>query len=326
MKNMKKTYAAAIIGAGRIGAGFDAPLSRRVLTYAHAFKKNARTSLLGFVDTDATRAEREANRWKTRAVQRLEDLCAGRPPDIIVIATPDDTHEALLLQALSLKPRIIVCEKPIAQSINAASLLREKITETNIPVIVNFSRRFDPTVRRIRRELIEGMYGEIISASCIYVRGTIHNGSHFIDLARSFFGELRMYAMQSCVEDYSASDPTVGGYLSFERCDPFYLIPGDGGAFSMAEFDILTEKGRIRFSEEGQYVTLQQAVDDPVWKGFRALGRPRTKKTQLLKSMTYLIRHVVAVLDGTEQPESTALEALDTNDVCVRLVESLKER
>jgi predicted dehydrogenase len=322
---MKEIYSVAIIGAGRIGATLDAPFSRKVLTYAHAIRKNPRLRLVGFVETDAARAAREADRWKTRAFQSIEELSAERIPDIIVIASPDDTHEAMLVQALSLKPKLIVCEKPIAQSTEGAALLRQRISEAGIPILVNFSRRFDPTVRRFRQELVEGKYGAILSASCIYVRGTIHNGSHFIDLARFLFGGLLAHSMSFQVNDFSANDPTVGGVMSFERCKRFFFIPADGRAYAMFEFDIMTEKGRIRFSDSGMEVTFQDVVDDPDWKGFRALGRPVTKKTHLIESMTNFVHHIVAVLDGTEQPESTALEALETNDICVRLVEGLKE-
>lgn len=66
---MGKSYNVLIIGAGNIGAFFDMPYSKNVLTHAHAFSKVEGFNLLGFVDVDNKKAIEAANIWNAKALK-----------------------------------------------------------------------------------------------------------------------------------------------------------------------------------------------------------------------------------------------------------------
>ncbi len=314
--SMTDKYKVAIIGAGRIGAGFDVPSSKNILTHAHAFSANARTRLVAFVDTDPKQAEKAANKWSTSAFTNVAEMFSSVHPDIVVIASPEDTHVPLLSEVGKLAPRLIVCEKPVTTSQDEFDGIR---TLSSVPVIVNFRRRFDATMQQLQKDIGGGKFGPVISASAIYSKGLLHNGTHVIDLARFLFGEMQTSTTLSSINDWEGG-PTIGAYLSFEKCPRFHLMHGDERAYSVFELDILTEKKRFRFFDEGFVLSTQDVTDDPVYAGFKVLGEAKTEKTDLINAMARLAEHAVNVLDGKELPRSDLDNALKTERACFHIV------
>lgn len=182
MSSKKQIYKAVIIGAGRIASGFDTPRSRDVLTHAHAVLNNPRVELVGMTDIDAKKGRKEALKWKTVFFNNEEEMITRTSPDIVIIATPDSTHAEILLRVLQKHPRLIICEKPVVSQKNEIEMIHTAAAKDPIPVIVNFRRRFDPTVITIRNALFAGEYGEVISANAVYTKGILHNGGHIMNL------------------------------------------------------------------------------------------------------------------------------------------------
>ncbi len=326
MSSKKQTkYKAVIIGAGRIASGYDKPHSSRILTHAHALTNNVRTELVGISDIDAIRGKKEADKWGVAYFNDHKLMLNVLRPEIVVIATPDATHKKILLDVLARNPRVVVVEKPVVNEKSEIEIVRRAAKKAGIPVIVNFRRRFDGAVNEVRDALIKGRYGSVLTASGIYSKGILHNGSHMIDLARYLFGEATTSKMHFIVNDFPDGEPSMGGVVTFERCPQFYLMTGDERSFYVFEFDIITEKRRIRFIDEGRQMVIQEVISDSVYPDDRVLGKATTKKTQLADAMTRMVEHVVCVADGKESPRSSLEEALRTQETCYRLLGSLKK-
>lgn len=321
----QKKYKTVIIGAGRIASGYDKPHTKQILTHAHALTDNVRVELVGISDIDATRGKKEAHKWGVAYFNDHKSMLSILKPEIVVIATPDDTHKKILLDVFAYNPKVIVVEKPVVNEKRDIEAVRRAAKKTGIPVVVNFRRRFDVTVNEVRDALIKGRYGSVLSASGIYSKGILHNGSHMIDLARYLFGEVTNSKMHFNVDDFPEGEPSIGGVVTFERCPQFYLMTGDERSFYVFEFEIVTEKRRIRFIDEGRRVVIQEVVADTVYPEDRVLGESKIKKTQLADSMTAMVEHVIRVADGKESPHSSLEEALRTQETCYRLLSSLKK-
>ncbi len=307
------THRAAIIGAGGIGCGQDGPDTSAILTHAHGILLNARLELTALVDTNADTAAKEGERWGAKAYTDIDAMFAETKPDIVVIATPDDTHAQMLDYVLTQTPKLVVLEKPVAT--NDAEADRLRALRTKIPVIVNFRRRFDPIVAGLADALRRGEHGRILSAHGTYVRGILHNGSHMLDLARLLFGEIRSATpdSSSVIRDFPEGLPTIGGTAVFERCPEFHLTPADGRERFIFELEIGTEKKHFHFTDEGMRLTEQTGT-----------GRARTVKTGLDMAFTALYAHAVAVLDGREEARAGLADALKTHDACMKFAEGIK--
>lgn len=158
-------HKALIIGAGRIGAGFD--WSDDAYTHAGAYKAlTDRVDLLGFVEPDPERAGAAKRKWLLPAYDDLADALGYVKPDVVSICTgPDDRAEILSLVDACPSVKGIWCEKPWR-----GSYPRQ-------PVQVNYLRRADPDHRYI---------ANIKSASILVVYGKDDETTkcHFLDLAK----------------------------------------------------------------------------------------------------------------------------------------------
>lgn len=295
-------YSVAIIGAGKMGAGYDSPDSKEVLSHAHAFKANPKTNLIGIVDTDTARGQHEAVRWSTSYYPSLAELLKTTTPDIIVIATPDMTHAQVLEEALAARPRLIICEKPIASNVRDADHIRRLNATSTIPTIVNFSRRFDTSMVNLQKEL-EPLH--IVSAHARYGKGTHHLGSHLFDLLRFFFGEMTTCKADSKIEDYT-EDPSYGGRASFERCPKVEITVVDSRIESVFDLDIISTDARFRLFELGHKLETPAGVESTGLSGVTAT----------------LVQHAIAVIEGREGPFVSVEDALKTFDACERFADS----
>ena len=188
---------------------------------------------------------------------------------------------------------------------------------------MNFSRRFDPVVREVREAIRKKKYGKVISASGIYTNGVLHNGSHLLDLARYLFGEVKHIKGVTATKDHGAKEPSVSGVATFEYCPQFSLMTGDERSYAIFELEILTERKRIRFANFGFDLVSQDNIPDPVYKGFRALSKPKTTPTQLAHAMENLYLHAAEILDGTSGSVSPLRDVILTQRACFELFNSL---
>lgn len=314
-------YTAVIIGAGRIASGFDTPRSREILTHAHAYSEHPRTVLKGITDIDKKRGIVEARKWSMEFFPDCDAMLASVKPDIISIATPDETHFAMLMKAMKYHPKLILCEKPVVSTVGEADRLAAAARKSGIPILVNYPRRFERDVQEMRAAITRGAFGNIVSGRAIYSKGTVHNGSHVIDLCRYLFGELKSFSVHHRVYDYKADDPTIGAFLTFERCPQFYLIAGDERAYSSFEFDVIGEKKRATIVNAGaEFLTMQEVRRDPLYAGYRILhALPRTRMSWN-RALYDAVGHAVAHLEKKTPLVSDVFNAIRTHHACLALV------
>lgn len=323
-KKSKQIYNVVIIGAGRIAAGFDTPKTKEVLTHAHAVVRNKQTRLVGFVDTDAEAAQAAAKRWGTHAFKSISDAFAVAAVDIVIVATPDHTHAAVLSAVRKHNPRLVICEKPLTTDLRTSKKILAAYREARIPLVVNYSRRFDSAVQKIKNAIQQNTYGPVLWASAVYAKGILHNGSHAVDTARFLFGEITKATVHTSRSDYSTVDPTVGAHLAFERCANFYLLPGDERAYSIFEFEIGFAKKRVRLVASGFTQLEQIPKKDPRFAGYVELDLPRTAATGLGLALPFLLAQCVSHLTKRTPLTSLASDAFATQETCFMLLNQAK--
>ena len=128
--------------------------------------------------------------------------------DAVVIATPDDLHYPMTMDALDLGLHVL-CEKPLASSAAQAREMYERAEAVGVKHAVGFTWRCLPSLSYLRELVAEGYLGRIYHCAlrCLadYARGGRYQwrfdprrangilgdlGSHVIDLARLFVGEI----------------------------------------------------------------------------------------------------------------------------------------
>ena len=107
--------------------------------------------------------------------ETLDDI---KNVDIVSICVPDESHVKTTLEISKLNPKIIFLEKPICRDIQDINVLKH----IDIPILVNYSRRFSNDFQKLSKRIKKNEFGEYQSGNAFYGKGFIHNGSHMIDL------------------------------------------------------------------------------------------------------------------------------------------------
>lgn len=177
-----------IIGCGGQGAFADAPGSgndHKVISFAKAFKE--RNAELIFLDIDVMKSRQAAEVWDGEYIDNYDMPLLDIPKvDIIVIATPDSTHYEWLLKIAFLDVKLVICEKPLCETLEQNIEIVELYDDLKIPLMVDFTRRFIPKYRFMKSDFKKGLLGKFIYGRCVFNRGNLHSGSHAIDLFNWF--------------------------------------------------------------------------------------------------------------------------------------------
>jgi len=316
----KGKYKAVIIGAGKIATQFDSPKSKKVLTHAHAYYKHPKVDLIGFYDINKPTASRAAKKWHCRVFFDFKKMLDNVKPDIISICTPDENHFDTLLKISKYKPRIVICEKPITTNLKDTQKIVNLYKKIRIPVLVNYSRRFDKTVQTVKKNIAQGKYGKVLCASGIYTKGIVHNGSHMIDLGRFLFGEVKKSLVLHTVSGSIKNDKNIAGFLEFKICKQFHLMAGDEKKFSIFELDIILEKKRVKFFDFGLQISLQNVEKDPLYKGYKSLGKPTIIKTAFMDALPELIENAINSIEKNKPLRCSLEDAFKTQKACFSLL------
>ena len=138
-----------------VGAGYFAAY------HYDAWRRIEGVELVGAVDPDRAAAVRTG----CRPFESLEALLTAESPDLLDIATPPDTHLALLREAVSAGVRWIICQKPFCGSLDGAREAVELARASGATIVVHDNFRFQPWYRRIRALLDAGVIGELLQIS-----------------------------------------------------------------------------------------------------------------------------------------------------------------
>jgi len=131
-------------------------------------------TLVALSDTDQARVSSIAAETKTDRVYR-DPLALIHDPnvDAVVIASPDPTHEELMLACLA-AGKAVLCEKPLAATVDGClRVLDAEVALGKRLVQVGFMRRFDPGYMAMRQALTGGQIGAPLLMHCVHRNASV---------------------------------------------------------------------------------------------------------------------------------------------------------
>jgi predicted dehydrogenase len=319
MKNVTEKYSVLIIGAGKIGALFDTPGSAVVLTHAHAFSKHDGFSLLGFWDTDKMAAERATQVWGGEAFTSLEDAFNSYAIDVAVVAAPDEFHYPLLKELTRFTPRLVFTEKPLTKTVSEAQETISIYRDRQITLGVNYTRRFVSEFICLKGQIESGVFGRFLTGIGYYGKGTLHNGSHMIDLLRFLFGDITETLTISRINDFYDDDPSCSALLTLAQGETFTMHAVDCRSFTIFELDLLFEQRRVRIVDAGFRIELYDVRESNIFAGYRNLNHSETLETGLGRAFATAAECIYAhLLTGASLP-CTGEDGLRAQQICVAI-------
>jgi len=115
--------------------------------------------LLGVTDDDPIRGQRIAAQNQALYFHTYEDLLEAKP-DGVIICTENNRHRSLVEMAAS-RGIHILCEKPIATTLEDAQAIVDVCDKTGVLLMTAFPLRFSVPILEIKARLDNGDFGDI---------------------------------------------------------------------------------------------------------------------------------------------------------------------
>ncbi len=309
-----------IIGCGNIAGGFDAgrPGTLTPYTHAGAYIAHAGYRLVGCVEPDKGRRSAFQQRWGVeRAYSRLEEAFAnGAQYDVVSICSPTLFHAADLRAVLSIKPALVFCEKPLTASLEQSLELAKHYREADVPLMVNYTRRWDQRVRELAEELARGEWGRIRTASGLYNKGLYNNGSHMLDLLTLLLGPLTVVAAGPPQSDMWDTDPSIPALLVSADGVSVTLNCGHAADYSLFELELVTERGTVKMEDGGLSWRLRRAGPSSTFAGYQALGTPEHRAGALGGAALAAVDEIEAIVTKGGKPTCGPDDAVAVQRLC----------
>jgi len=317
-----KKYSVLMVGCGNIAGGFDAARADDAppLTHAGAYRRHGGFELAACVDPDFDRRNAFQARWEVgealAAIPGPEE--AGRF-EVVSICSPTALHETHMEAALALEPRLIFCEKPLADTLDGARKGVHLCREEAVLLAVNHTRRWAPDVLRLRAELTNGEWGEVRSVVGHYNKGILNNGRHMIDLLQYLFGSVELASVGEARDDHADGDPTVAACLRLGGGVTAYLNPGHAADFSLFELHIITSKGFIEMENGGMSWRFRRCSPSPNFPGIQTLEDSQSVPGEYSAAMLRCVQNLHDALRQGAPLACTGEGALAVHEVCHRI-------
>jgi predicted dehydrogenase len=316
-------YRAALLGCGKIGSEFsDDPKVRGVHSHAAAYAACPATTLVAVCDRDPLKAARCGERWGIAALYtEPERLLAAERPEIVSVCTPDATHFELIRAAIEAPGvRAVLAEKPLAlRAADAAALVR-LADQRGVRLAVNYTRRYCERHAQLRKWVRSGGLGAIQSVVGSYTKGLLHNGTHWIDLARFFVGEVA-WAWGTDVRREAGDDPTLDAFFQFETGAGGHLVGGDALDYTLFEIDLIGTRGRLRITDLGETFEAFDVADSPRFSGYRELAPRAAYRDGLRDVLKHAVADLVRCLGDGRAPRCSGADGL----AALRIAEAVRE-
>lgn len=160
MVNMVTT---GTLRAGFVGGGFMAEVHSRAVRAARGYP----TAVVSSSSASAARASERLGLGT--AYDSVEQLLADDSVDVIHICSPNVTHARFATLALNAGKHVI-CEKPLATSVEDAEALVGLANRSGLVAAVPFVYRFHPMVREARARVRSGQLGRVLSVQGQYLQ------------------------------------------------------------------------------------------------------------------------------------------------------------
>jgi predicted dehydrogenase len=186
-------------------------------------------------------------------------------PDIVCLSTRQTMHAAQLEEAVEAGVKGIVCDKPLATSLEEADAMLARCREAGVPLAFALTRRWDQAYQRLCQLVAEGAVGTVTGVIAGGVPNLINHGPHWYDVALALAGDAEPRWVSGLVDDVSAEaadsnrrrDPPGRGQVGLEGGAVVYLTPAGGPSPS---FEVLGTRGRILTADDARSAVIWETA------------------------------------------------------------------
>ena len=253
------SYKVLIVGLGKIGLGYDLfpGNTSTIKTHARAFELHNEFSLNGGVDHLESACKTFEEIYCVPAFTCINNALTKLNPDVVVVASPTNSHLHDIEQIVNNSSvKAILCEKPLSYKVSEAIKIVSLCNQHNIKLYVNYFRRADPAIIKLKNYFDTGVISYPIKGVVWYSNGLLHNGSHFVDLLKFWFGPIISSQIINDGTNLSNQDFDVDFRLEFKNAKIIFLV-AEESHYSHFTVELVTPNERLRLEKGGESIYLQ---------------------------------------------------------------------
>jgi len=208
-----------VIGLGQIGMGYDLGVdsAQVIRSHARALSLHPAFELSGAVDISPKQCALFSEHYGSLVFNDLKQALETVDPAVVVIAASTQAHGEIIRKVLEYcKPKVILCEKPLAYDLIEASDMLEICESSGVDVFVNYMRRVDPGVLEVKNRIESSMIEQPIKGNVWYSKGFLNNGSHFFNLLEFLIGNFVRAIPLASGHLWEGQDPELDVQIEFE--------------------------------------------------------------------------------------------------------------
>lgn len=304
-----------IVGLGSIGMLYDLEDSDQahVLSHARAFSQHDNFVLVAGVDPDPIACKKFSAKYSAWSGHDLSEALSISCPDVVVLASPTDTHAKSLRRIFAhTKPKLVLCEKPISYSLEEAQFMVSACRDANCLFFVNYLRRVEPGVLEIKRRLVSGEIQAPAKGVVWYTKGLIHNGSHFVNLLEFWLGAIKEAVLVDAVRISNNLDLQANIRVTFKHGEALFVAVPDH-YFTHHEIHLVCPNGCLRYENGGAKISWQPVDANTVGSQYTMLTEAAEVIPAEAKRLQAVVTHELSkALSGFPTSLCTGEEALAT--------------
>jgi len=165
------------------------------------------------------------------------EMMAKEELDIVSVCSWDPQHAEMTIAAAAHKPKVILCEKPMAISLGEGEAMVVACKRNDVKLAIGHQRRFFSAWNEARRMIQDGAIGEPLRLWTGVRAGMLNTGTHGIDFQLYALGDVQAEWVMGSVE--RKTDHHIFGHRVEDRCCG--LIGYPGGAVGVIENELSGE-------------------------------------------------------------------------------------
>jgi predicted dehydrogenase len=306
-----------IVGLGQIGLWYDFKLDPNhfILTHSRAIDLHEDFEIVGAVDFNENSKISFENRYKKKSFDKLNVALNECQPDLVVISTPTEHHINIFNELIKYSfVETILCEKPLSYNFEEAKYIVEKSKELGISLFVNYMRRCDPGVLKIKN-IIDSLSTNLNFKGFVwYTKGIYNNGSHMINLIEFWLGPIKKNCYKSFNRNVGKFDSEYDFVLEFEKGKIFFMSAWEE-KFSHYTIEILHSNGRIRYEDGGECIYLNNIENDNVFSDYKKLSNNIIIENEMNKYQLNVLNELSKYFKSKYSTICTGEQALQTLEI-----------
>jgi len=302
----------ALIGLGNIGLLYDDNFldNSKALSHIKAIYLHKKFTLKYIVDIDESHLKTVQKVFPNILFYNNYKILKEKTDiDILVIATPTDTHFQILNafnHHLSIKQ--IFIEKPLFSKSTEYNKLSKELKDK---ITVNYLRRFDKNIIKLKKQISNNRFGTVQKIVINYCKGIKNNGSHMIDMINFLFNNPSIISSKilSHTRGFNNDDLTYDFFIQIKykkQVIPLYFLGLDHTLYNTIEQNIYFEKQIVKYINSKSVIEYYDIVPDQNFNQYKISSHtPHLKKVKTTTLMIEAYNTIYKILNKNKKNNSS---------------------